>query len=224
MCLRLSRCLRLTPPNRSPPLCPLLPPTRRKRSLRHLTRGPTWVPSLTALLGLGFPHPIITELSPAHTVLGLSSSATRRAHPKPHPRRGRSARSLHLFVDRRRLEPLLARPDSGAARRCRRSYRRPCHHRCRRRSRCRRACQKKPRRRGSPVAAGGAIPSVLRSVGRLEGARSSRPAASHCPPLARPGAGSELPRRAAQGCSESPEWAGIPSLCWIRGAGTTFPE
>lgn len=193
--------------------------------MRHLTRGPTWVPSLTALLGLGFPHPIVTELSPAHTVLGLRSSATPRAYPKPHPRRDRSARSLHLFVDRRRLEPLLARPDSGAARRCRRSYRRPCHHRCRRRRR--RACPEKPRRRGSPVAAGGAIPSVLRSVGRSEGARSSLPAASHCPPPARTGAGSELlaaQHSAAQGCSEPPEWAGIPSLCWIRGAGTTFPE
>lgn len=90
-------------------------------------------------------------------------------------------------MDRRRLEPLLARPGSGAARRCRRSYRRPFHHRCRRR-----ACPEKLRRRGSPVAAVGAIPSVLRSVGRLEGARSSRPAASHCPPPARSGAGSEL--------------------------------
>lgn len=183
----------------------------------HPTWDPTWVPSLTALLGLGFPHPIVTELSP-----GVTSSATPRAHPKPHPRGDRSTRSLHLFVDRRRLEPLLARPDSGAARRCPRSYRRPFHHRCRRR-----ACPEKLRRRGSPVAAVGAIPSVLRSVGRLEGARSSRPAASHCPPPARTGAGSELlaaQRSAAQGCSEPPEWAGIPSLCWIRGAGTTFPE
>lgn len=147
------------------------------------------MPSLTALLGLGFPHPIVTELSPEHAVSGLPSSATGRAHPKPHPRLDLSARSLHLFVDRRTLEPLLARPDSGAARRCGRSYRRPCHHRCRR---GRRACPKKPRRRGSPVAAGGAIPSVLRSVGRLEGARSSLPAASLCPPPARTGAGSEL--------------------------------
>lgn len=147
------------------------------------------MPSLASLLELGSPHPIVTELSPAHTVLGLSSSATPLAHPKPHPRRGCGARSLHLFADRRRLEPLLERPDSGAARRCRRSYRRPCHHhhRC-----CCRACREKPRRRGLLVAAGGAIPSVLRSVGRLEGARRSRPAASHCPPLVRTGAGSEL--------------------------------
>lgn len=210
------------PPSRSAqPLSstmPRLPPTRAKRSLRHLTWGPAWVPSLTALLGLGFPHPIVTELSPAHTVLGLPSSPSQRAHPAL-PRRGRSARSVHLFADRRRLQPLLARPDPGAARRCPRSYRRPCHHRCRRL-----ACPELPRRGGPPVAAVAAIRSVHRSAGRLEGARSSRPAASHCPPPARFGAGSELLAAQRRGCSEPPEWAGIPPLCWIRGAGTTFLE
>lgn len=88
----------------------------------------------------------------------------------------------HLLVSRQRLEPLLARPDPGAARRCPRSYRRPCHtgaaaapagsccaagvRRLRREARSR-ASSDRPRRSG--------------------GAGSSRLAAFHRPPPPRPG-------------------------------------
>ncbi|MEJ1275786.1 hypothetical protein NN561_006684 [Cricetulus griseus] len=67
----------------------------------------------------GYRAPLPRESTPSPPVV-------RCAAPYPTPRR-QSARSLHLLVDRRRLKPLLARPDPGTARRCPRSYRRPCH-------------------------------------------------------------------------------------------------
>lgn len=143
------------------------------------------MPSLTPALGLGFPHlPDRSSLNflrrtPSWGYLAPLPREPTRSLPTTPPGRGRSAPVA---------SPARGSAEARAAPGASRPRRRPAvpaqlppplPHRCRRRRR-RRACRELPRRRGSPVAAGGAIPSVFRSARRLEGARSSRLAASRC--------------------------------------------
>lgn len=146
----------------------------------------------TASPGLGFPHRDLSLNFPGPARSRGVPHRPSPAHPKPRVP-APAGRSLHLCAAPRSLPlPFLARPRTQApprgSPRCRR--RRRCfHRRCRgcRRCRRRRACPEL-QRRGSPSAAGGAIPGARGSAGP----RSRHPTASPRPRPARTGAGSLL--------------------------------
>lgn len=172
---------------------------------------------------------IVTELSPAHTVLGLPSSAPPRAHPKPphHPTRSRPQRPGRFtcsWIGRgssRSWRVQTQAPPGGA--------------------RAATAAPATPVPPPPPRLPGAASPQGFAGcggrrdrerlpIGPALGGRPQQPPrrvqlpAARRPPPARTGTGSELLAARRKGCSEPPGWAGIPSHCWIRGAGTTFPE